>query len=50
MNSKLPCVAKCFDHFGFLSQILVLAICDIPLVDKRLEIRSVFDTVRRVNI
>ncbi len=50
MNSKLPCIAERFDHFRFLRQIFVFSVFYITLINKRLKIGAVFDSIRRIDI
>jgi hypothetical protein len=50
MNSGLPSIAKRANHLGLLGQILIFAVLDITTIDKRLKIRPIFDSVRRVDV
>src|SRR4051794_27793123 len=50
MDFKFPGVPKRFEHLGFLGQILVLAVLDVPLVHEWLEVRPILDAIRRVDV
>ena len=50
MNVKLPRVSKGFDHLRFGGEVVVLTVFYFSLIHKRLEVGTVFDAVRRVNV
>lgn len=50
MDAEFPGVTERLDHFGFLGEVVVLAVFDIALVDERLKVGAVFDAIGRVNV
>jgi len=50
MSSQRPGISECFDHLWFLGEVFVLAVLDLSLVYKWLEIRTVLDAIWRVDI
>jgi hypothetical protein len=50
VDAKLPGVAEGADHFGFLSEVFVLAVLHVAAIDERLEIRAVADAVGWVDV
>jgi len=50
VDAEFPSISKRADHFGFLREIFVFAIFNVPAIDEGLEIGAVANTVWRIEV
>ena len=50
MNPQFPRIAERLDHLGFLRQVGIGTVLHVALVDERLEVAAVLDSIGRVDV